>query len=380
MLVRLLVIGILACAAPAQDQTTPLQETLQQRLDAFCERTQVPGATAAVVMGRENGEVLEALCASGLARKEPATPMRVGDRMLAGSIGKTYAAGVALLLVERGKLDLDDRVIEFFEDEAWFGNLPNAETMTVRHLMHHTSGIREHVQFPQFHAAIADEPDREWSARELLGFVEGTEALFPAGEGWSYADTNYIVLGMVIEHVSGRAFYDLADEWLLSELELAETSRQDRAELEGLISGYADDSNPFPVEHEVARDGKYIAFNPQMEWTGGGFVSTSGDLARWMRALASGDVLNDKTRAMMIDGVDAPRLGPGVKYGLGVIVRETETGAAIGHSGWFPGYLSIVSYYPELDAAIALQVNADYLASVGGLRRFVDEVASSLSE
>jgi D-alanyl-D-alanine carboxypeptidase len=99
-----------------------------------------------------------------------------------------------------------------------------------------------------------------------------------------------------------------------------------------------------------------LAINPQFEWTGGGIASTSEDLARWGKLLYEGKAFNPVLLPEMLNGVPA-RLGPGTKYGLGVIIRPTQLGIAYGHSGFFPGYLTEMFYFPEYKFALAVQVN-----------------------
>ena len=97
--------------------------------------------------------------------------------------------------------------------------------------------------------------------------------------------------------------------------------------------------------------------NPQFEWAGGGFATTGGDLARWARALYAGEVLDEPMRKAMLEAEDAPELGPLVRYGLGAIVWSTDHGPAWGHSGFFPGYLTEMRFWPEHGIAVAVQLN-----------------------
>jgi D-alanyl-D-alanine carboxypeptidase len=130
----------------------------------------------------------------------------------------------------------------------------------------------------------------------------------------------------------------------------------DRPHIAGLSQGYAGPQNFFGGwDTMVGADGR-LMFNPQMEWTGGGVATTALDLARWARALYAGDVLDAATRAEMLRGVPA-RLGPNAAYGLGVILRPTPLGASYGHSGFFPGYVTDMMYFPEHRLAVAVQVN-----------------------
>jgi D-alanyl-D-alanine carboxypeptidase len=97
--------------------------------------------------------------------------------------------------------------------------------------------------------------------------------------------------------------------------------------------------------------------NPQFEWTGGGIASTAEDLARWAKALYEGEAFDSSMLAVMLDAVPA-RLGPGAEYGLGVIVRPTPLGTSWGHSGFFPGYLTEMMYFPDHRVAVAVQINS----------------------
>ena len=148
--------------------------------------------------------------------------------------------------------------------------------------------------------------------------------------------------------------------------------------LPGLISGYTSDKTPFPVPEEVTTNGR-VAFNPQMEWTGGGMLSNTADLARWARLLYAGDVLKPATRTEMCQGVTTHRW-PGVDYGLGVILRDSRHGPVQGHGGWFPGYVTSMGYYPELGLSLAVQVNSDIGISSSALSEILDDLADAIQQ
>ena len=99
--------------------------------------------------------------------------------------------------------------------------------------------------------------------------------------------------------------------------------------------------------------------------TGGGYATTPIDLARWGHALYAGDAISPAARALMIDAAVPAQLGPGAKYGLGVIIRKTPAGTSYGHSGFFPGYLTDMMYFPEYKVAVAVQVNTSVGRSLG---------------
>ncbi|MGH7783190.1 MAG: serine hydrolase, partial [Candidatus Binatia bacterium] len=126
--------------------------------------------------------------------------------------------------------------------------------------------------------------------------------------------------------------------------------------IKGLIEGYAGADNPFGGKDAVIENGKFI-INPQFEWTGGGYASTSEDLARWAKMMYEGKAFSPDLLAEMLNGVSAPALGRDAKYGLGVIIRPTSAGITYGHSGFFPGYLTDMMYFPEEKIAAAVQIN-----------------------
>ncbi len=119
-------------------------------------------------------------------------------RMLAASIGKTFVAATVLALGREGRLGPADRLAQHLGDRPWFAGLPNAESITIDHLLHHSSGLPDHPHLPEFQAAAAARiaaGGAAFTPEEVLGFIAGREPLFEAGTGWAYSDTGYILLG-----------------------------------------------------------------------------------------------------------------------------------------------------------------------------------------
>src|SRR6185369_2154040 len=166
-------------------------------------------------------------------------PMRPTDRMLQGSVGKTYVAAVAMQLVGEGKLDLDAKIERYLGREPWFGRLPNAHDITVRQLMRHTSGLVRYEFQPAATAALRANPFKEWAPEERLSYILDSKAPFAAGQGWEYSDTNYIVLGMIIERLLGEPYYAAVRKRVLEPLALRNTLPSDRRALPGVVVGYA---------------------------------------------------------------------------------------------------------------------------------------------
>ena len=355
----LCLIVFLFAISPALGQTA-LQARLQQKLDEWHKAGSFPGATLGVVLadGKSFG------LAVGFSDRDARTPMKPNDRMLAGSVGKTFAAATALQLVKEGKINLDEKIEMYLGSEPWFSRLPNAKEITVRQLMNHTSGLVRYEFKEQFTKDLTANPDRTWQPAELISYLFGEKAPFEAGKGWDYSDTNYIVLGMIIEKVTGKKFYDEANRRLIKPLKLNDTIPQDGPRLKGVVQGYAGPNNPFGGKDAMIHEGKF-AINPQFEWTGGGYVSTTTDLARWAKLIYEGKAFAPELLAQVIDGVPAPMLGRESKYGLASIIRNTTAGTAYGHSGFFPGYMTDMMYFPEQKVALAVQVNTSVGRSLG---------------
>ncbi len=333
---------------------------MRAELETVHKRGSFPGASLAFVLpDKSTGAVVVGTCDADKKRA-----LAVTDRLMSGSIGKTYVAGIAMLLVVEKKLDLDAKLSTYLGDEEWFESLPNADDITIRQLMNHASGLLEYVQLRSFAELLKQDPNRVWEHPErITGFVSDTEPLFPAGKGWSYADTNYVMIGLVIEKITGQKFYDLVRTRLLEPFALKDTVPNDRRVIPGLVNGFSQ-GRFLGVEPAWVLDGeqRYLV-NPQFEWCGGGFASTTLDLARWGQVFYGGDLLKPEQLAELHRAVDAPMLR--CKYGIATMVRKTPFGQSHGHDGFMPGYLSYLQHFVDRELTIALQFNTDHGRSVG---------------
>ena len=197
LLVCLLVVSAIrsqAASDSSSDSKTSLKSTLQLKMEEWHKTGSFPGATLGVVLS--NGESFA--LAVGFSDRDTKTPMRPDSRMLAGSVGKTFAAATALQLIKEGKIGLDDKIEKYLGHEPWFSRLPNARDITVRQLMNHTSGLVRYEFKDQFTKDLTANPEKIWRPAELLSYLLDEKPPFEAGKGWDYSDSNYIVLGMII--------------------------------------------------------------------------------------------------------------------------------------------------------------------------------------
>lgn len=343
---------------PAPAPTTPgPAATVQSYLDAWRAASGVPGVAVGVWM---NNTVTG--YASGESDVKTHRAMLPTDLMLAGSTGKTFFAAVAVQLIDEGRLELDAPISKYLGTRPWFARLPNAHDITVRQLMTHTSGLVRYEFNDKFTADLRANPNKVWTREEQIGYLFDSPAPFAAGKGWDYSDTNYMVLGLIIEQITGRSYYDLINERLIRPLGIQGAVPSDKPRIAGLVPGYIGPGDPILPAGDVMKDGALV-INPQLEWAGGGFATSPVALARWGHELYVGRALNQKSRALMIGAAVPAKLGAGSTYGLGVIVRPPSEAAGMtsvtwGHSGYFPGYMSELLHVVDSGITLAIQINS----------------------
>lgn len=356
----------------SNDAFEKLKKDVQNELNTRHKAAQMtdelfPGATVAFAL--RDGRI--AGFATGFSDIEKKSAMSIESRMPAGSIGKTFVAAVTLSMVSGGTLDLDSKIIKWLGDEPWFNRLPNHEMITVRHLLNHSSGLIDHVfdtgsgfQDYMKKQVTLDNTERTIDPRELVQFILDKKPLFPVGEGFHYTDTGYILVGLIIEKASGSSYYEELSNRFLKPLNLRFTSPLSQEKVVGLAQGYAPKSQQlFGLPYKVVDAGTFV-FNPSLEWTGGGVVSNSQDLVLWAKELYEGKAIAQPYLDEMLNSVANPKQGRDDSgriygYGLGVSIAKTKYGTTFRHGGFFPGYNSMLAYFPEHKIAIAMQMNSD---------------------
>ncbi len=348
---------LLTLSVTAQKNNEPLKAVLQQKIDSVRQAIDIPSMAFSCIL--PSGEQITV--ASG---------MKPEQRMLAGSTGKTFFASLALQLVNEGKLSLDEKVSHYLGKEAWYAKVQNAETITIRMLMNHTSGIEEYYELGNFMEIFVGNPDKTWTPEECISYTLGRPPLFPAGTDWGYADTNYLILGLVVQSITGKDAYQQIDKYYIKPNNLTNTEPSVKRELRDLITGISGPNSPFKVSGPILVDGKMLV-NPQMEWAGGGYISNTIDLARWGRIYYDAKWLSEATRKEMRTGV-AAKTGKNHQYSLGMQIRPSTLGVSYGHGGWFPGYLTEMDYFPDKNLSVAIQLSTDDFQKLKRNARFFE--------
>ena len=368
-LILIVLFSITACRTVQSNNAVaePLKSDLKKSLDSLVQHHQLPGITLGLVL--PDGASIQ--LGSGLADKETGTPMPPNGRMYAGSVGKMFVSAVALKLLEQQLFSLEDKISKYLGDRAWFASLPNGADITIKDLMQHTTGIPRYIGQPEFLADIKQNPHKERSPEDCIAYVLNKTPLHPTGKGWGYSDTNYLILGLIMEQESKRTYYDMLQEWILKPLKLSNTTPIKVDSFEGMVQGYID--NPlFGLPDKMIQNGQLV-MNPEFEWTGGGVLSNTLDLAIWAKQLHEGKVVGSSVYQQLIQAVDQ-RTGQvsNSGYGLGTFVWNKPTGIRYGHAGFFPGYLTQVEYSKNHKYALAIQLNTDgsYPLMAGMLSEF----------
>jgi D-alanyl-D-alanine carboxypeptidase len=340
-----------------QQDRRHVREILQHRLDSVTKAGRVPGMTFAVRFS--DGETFS--LSSGYSDREERIPMKPGATMFSGSVGKTYVAALVLKLQEQKLLNIKEKAIAYLGDVCWFKRIPNAMEMTLEMLLNHTAGVPEYVYDLMIWKTLQNDPDKVWSMEERFAVIFDKPAANDPGGSWNYADSHYLILGLIIEKVTGKDYYTVLQGNILKPCRLDQTSPANHRAIKGLVAGYTSLTGEMFLPEKVVNDGLY-AFNPQLEWTGGGLVSTVSDLCRWAACLYGGEVLSRKSLENMIKPVQKKTtLVENAGYGYGCFVGEHNGVKYLGHTGFVPGYITVMHYLPDYGIAMAMQLNSDNL-------------------
>lgn len=289
----------------------------------------------------------------GLSRLQPAAPMRPGDRFRAGSIAKPFVSVVVLQLAERGRLSLDSRLPEVLPASV-VGRFANAPEISVRMLLSHRSGIPDWLT-PAVLDEIAHHRAKVWKSAEILDLAAAQPPVFAPGTGYSYSNTNYNLVGLIVEHLAAHSWRREVSRRVISPLSLMGTALPAPGH-GSLIGAHA---------HAYGEiDGRTLdvtRVDPSMAGAAGGaaLVTTVGDVARFLDALLNGRLFRHRhTLREMLAFAPALDIGGQVGYGLGIERRLFPGGVeAIGHLGISVGYCAYVARLRPPDVTIALALN-----------------------
>jgi CubicO group peptidase (beta-lactamase class C family) len=302
-----------------------------------------------------------------LAKKVPATAQTVYQ---IGSVTKTFTAALVMQLVQEGKLGLSDRVGQFVHGLPW------GQRVTIAELLDHTSGVVDYTSAtPPIGGANCPAPSGSvarcprlapaqvvsWLGRHPLTFEPGTQ--------YQYSNSNYYLLGLVIEQVTGQSYASYLQGRVLRPLDLSHTGVcPDQMRPPGQAVGYFSDTRPGEV-------GAYPFASEA--FSAGELCSTVGDLVAWIDALASGRVVSPRAYEEMATPAQLPGGTAPYGYGLMLDLSPFEDQPAVGHGGGTFGFTSLLLRFPNLDLNVAICSNGDQNLASGAVQEIATEVLES---
>lgn len=279
--------------------------------------------------------------ATGVADTATREPMAADSYIRIGSETKTFTVTALLELVDDHRVRLDDPI------SAYVPGVRNGNRITLRHLAEMRSGLFPYTADADFSHDLFSDPQRHFTPQELLAYGMKHRNTFEPGAQFQYSNSNLVLLGLVIEKVSGHRIEDVIHNRVLRPSHLRHT-------LFPTGPGFPDPhprgytNQTLSGETEDATD-----WNPSWAWAAGAMISDLQDLRRWAKIVATGELLSPATQAQRLRTL--PTGIPGLSYGLGIF----ETGGWIGHNGSLPGYETVTVYLPSQKATLVIMINTD---------------------
>lgn len=296
----------------------------------------LPGVLVGVSVPGEG----EYVSARGSANLHTGTKPQPSDQFRVGSVTKTFVATAILQLVEEGKLRKSDTL------SRWYPDYPNADEITVDDLLRMRSGI-PHYWDEETLQQYYDNPQQNVTNEDIIEATAAKADQFePPDRKTEYSDTNYNILGAILEKVSGNDIATQLDQSIISPLGLENTYYPTDDELPGGLHGYGLDPKSGEFEDKTI-------LNPAPSDGAGAMVSDISDLAVWSRALYKGDLLTPKTQQARLEVQRGEGVSESSGYGEGI----SKLGELWGHGGTIAGFSTDMWYLPEEDATIVISVN-----------------------
>jgi D-alanyl-D-alanine carboxypeptidase len=336
----------------AERRAAVLASRLQAELDRIRRQLRIPGVQATILF--PDGTAWTGV--SGLADVAAGTPVAPDTAFAIASVSKTFASALILQLADEGRLRLDQPAASLLPPVR----LRLDPRITVAMLLNHTSGLADFFLNPKIDGPLQKAPTVAWSVDRTLRYVG--KPLSPPGKTFHYSNTNYLLLGLIAERLTGQPYAELVRTRLLDPTGLGATWVQTgEAARAPLAHGYRFVGTKRTAPPVDLADGSGVApFRSVVTAAGaaGSVASTSHDLARWGRALYSGRVLGPAGTGLLLAGFTPTKAYvPGVVYGYGVQALTIDGRPSLGHSGRLLGFRSAVRHLPIDGLTIAVLIN-----------------------
>ena len=311
------------------------------------------GAPAVQIAVTRRGQIIYS-AAFGVTDQQSGTAATQRSVLQVGSLTKQFTSAAIMRLVERGALTLDDRIEKHVPEFN-----PRGTTITLRHLLTHTSGV-------------AGAPQSQYvplTREQSIALTNAQPLEFTPGSGWSYSNAGYRLLGHAIESVSGMSFAQFVHTEFALPLGLLDT-------------GVCGTNNiPIPEGYGLTQTGwtRVPAVHMSVPFTAGALCSTASDLARWSHLLATGRVVLPESYAKMTTPAKLNN-NTVTTYGLGLFLQKQIGRTTVWHTGGINGFQSSLVYFPEEELAVAVIINAlPAPTGLGGISAHVTAIDVALA-
>ena len=332
-----------------------LAAVLQRIVDATRLEFGMPGVSVAVRF--PDGTTWTGV--AGLADVGRAIPVTPETPFALASVSKPFIAGVVMGLVQEGKLHLDDAAARLLPGVT-LGASAIDPRITVRELLDHTSGLADHLTTSGLDKAVFAVPSAHWSIKRALRYV-GTPVASP-GTRFYYSNTNYVLLGLIVERVTGTTIVQQVHERWIDPLGLSTATYQgyDKPASTPAVSYRFNsaDATAVPIDISDGTDVRPFRAITTASGPAGSLMASAEDTARWFEALVDGDSLSASTVATMAGDADrVVAIDRRAPYGLGLQAYTIDARSTLGHSGRLLGARAVVRYFPEAGLTIAVLTN-----------------------
>ena len=316
------------CTKPSTDQNKKLTDFIEHYSDSILTTAQQPGMIISIT--QDDKIIYEK--AKGFANIDTKEPMDMKMRFRIGSLTKTFTTTVLLQLVDEGKLKLDESI------EKYFPNIPNAKNITIRMLGDMSSGLYNYSEAKEFDDSLTINPRKLWKPAELVEISLRNPVYFEPGKDFHYSNTNTVMIGMIIEKITGSKLEAEIKKRIVDKLGMKQTDFPDVPQISGFHPrGYGEDDKGwvYPLVDVTEK------YNPTWGWAAGAIVSTIEDLKIYLKALTEGKLTSKESHAERLKWSFNKN---GRKYGFGIF----EVGDGFyGHNGSYPGFHNVSVHSPS---------------------------------
>lgn len=337
----LLILVFSAISCKKETVTDPNQsivDAMKAATDSVVKNTKVPGVVALVV---DHKRGIDWLYAAGVSNTETRAPMDVTHTFRIASCTKTFTITVLLQLVDEGKISLNDKLSKYFPE------YPSSDSITVLMLSNMTSGISDYFDDERWQSAFVATPLRVRNPGELADMSFSHPLEFSPGTQFKYSNINTIIVGMIIEHITGNTIENEITNRIMKPLGLTR-------------SGFMTSGCALPGNHGRGYDFEDLGMTGDMteaadvsnSWAAGAVYSTPRDLQKYIEFLVKGGLLSDSLQDRRLNS-DFNKMNSLQSYGIGI----SKLASYYGHNGVIWGYLTSMWYSPEKDCTVIIYYN-----------------------